>query len=526
MNENPQPSTVPPTPPRRLGRTAVAVHLLALLAGGLFFLAAYFQKDLSAREVFNAFGFSLSFVGLNWSVVLAVRAGLREESLLLPLFMPLLVGWELSVPFLLLWHDPQRGFDTNWYFLHYICAPLWFPLATVSATIAVPFFLLLRTVFKRTGSEAIRARRRSAIAAIALGLILFFGTLPFGFVLYGGSMSYRQFSNARPRIWTVSAVDAVPVVIRDAAFKFALLLPEKVRGRIPNALANYGLLSVELYISELSTSGPDLLKIEDDFRSGFIVYFSDNALNLARERLNQPYTRTALNDVLVKQYASRASPEEIRELFSERKKQLNKSGTIGDLAFLNIRNRGDIADFADDVYAMRETSPEMVWWRINTLFRIGNDDYLRDAYLQLFQSKLSPEQIIAINGMLRDKRKFSVILAALEHADKDVRRTAQSAAIASFWKNPSPLDGQLGLKGNFIGFQKLLNDADQNEAAVTAILVQAMASNNLTLKAQYSKVPNSRNPELDWQKIQSASAQEKTDLIEKAHAILQKANTR
>lgn len=125
---------------RRFGRTAVVVHLLSILAAGMMFLIGYFQHDLTDRNVFSAFGLAMGGVGLVWSIVLAVRAGYNKEPLLLPLLIPLMVGWELSIPLALLWLDPKRGYKNNWYEIHYVCAPLILPLLTFSATAAALFF--------------------------------------------------------------------------------------------------------------------------------------------------------------------------------------------------------------------------------------------------------------------------------------------------------------------------------------------------------------------------------------------------
>lgn len=312
------------TPPTesRLGRTALIVLAISLgMFGALSSLEQVARVNTYDQVVLKILAITVGVVGAVWAFVLLVRGMARDEPMVLPFTIFLIVFAGLSIPLIQTWATVERGGENGWYFLHLACVPLVVPLLTIAFLFATPLFAWkYRRASRSDGAQRAGLKRRAWRALFLVAGVFFAAAFPISFYVYGGTMA--EF--ARGEHWTTKVVHTLPRLLGDIGYRVLQRMPEKTsrdtegrpidtKGLLMGLLISRGLVSANFLtetIELLSQSSE-----QDPYFNHFARNYPTEAFALARENFkNYPPKLQCLE--MARHFAQFASDGEVREYLS------------------------------------------------------------------------------------------------------------------------------------------------------------------------------------------------------------------
>lgn len=230
----PAPSASPApvrAPGQRFGRTALMIHMLALLCFAaawtlMLVLGQYSPEGQAVQGVGGAAALTCAI----WSGLLALRGIWRDEPVGVPLLVLVALGIEAAGPCLWLWLPLLEGYNplTPMYeFSLWLGLPLFVPYFVFVSLIAVPLaWVVVRLIerWKRKPDEECWSRRRRLRGGLVAYLVIFGLSLatvfPYPLFAYAAlEQSHRKYWTP-PINWQAATLSVMPDYVRSGLDSF------------------------------------------------------------------------------------------------------------------------------------------------------------------------------------------------------------------------------------------------------------------------------------------------------------------
>lgn len=405
----------------RFGRTALIVLAISLsMCGALLALGRFGPKDEYDQGVLKILAITVGVVGSIWAFVLLVRGVKRDEPMVLPFAIFLIVFAGLSIPLIQTWDTKERGAENGWYFFHFACVSLIVPLLTISFLFATPLFAW-KFWRARRGEEALRAGLKwRAWRALFLAAGVFFAAVfPVSFYIYGGTMS----ETARGEHWTTKVVRVMPRFLGDIGFRTLEWIPEKATNDTKGLLISRGLVTADFLIETIESGRID----RDVYFNHFARNDPTEALQFARKHFCH-YPPTLHSAVVAAHFAQFASDSDVREyLTPERYNALTIAVKFG--LSSGLLQRANAKDLVPDAEKLCGGDGELSRVALTFLMKHADDVTAKRVYVEMIERQ--DDSLRYATSCLIELSRASVIATGISQPDINKQQRVLQAVLHS-----------------------------------------------------------------------------------------------